>query len=226
VLGTAEDPADQNRILYLDKQPPTLDARGQAKIVYENEDFQIDVEAHDEVSGIKAVQFAAKLQANPDAKAIDEKILAEPMPVRRLTGDRFRLVHQFEKAGTQTLWFQATDMAGNKSELKPITISVNKVPAGTPAPTGPKTGKIAGRATLPDGGRGEVKEVILSDAGGSVLKKTAPSADGSFVFDKLAPGQYTLDSKGIIGGNNSKPNPAKVTVEAGKTAAASLELGR
>jgi hypothetical protein len=139
------------------------------------------------------------------------------------------LTHVFEKAGPQTIYVQATDMRGNKSEIAERLINVRPTPTvvdkGVEVPVA-KLGAISGRAGLPPGVGGRVESVILKNASGAEVAQTPPSANGSFTFDKLPPGNYSVEAKGTIAGNFSKPAPKSVTVEAGKTATIEVLLSR
>jgi hypothetical protein len=112
-------------------------------------------------------------------------------------------------------------LRGNKSKIEELEITVLPTPVapGNKGPAVPvaQLGQIIGRAGLPAGMRGDVKTVTLRDAGGRVVREV-PNSGGNFVFDKVAPGEYTVEAKGFIGGVESKPAPVPVTVEAGKRA--------
>jgi hypothetical protein len=208
--------------LYLDGRPPTIEAFGPGVDVYEKTPFTIRLDPRDDISGIKHIEFALDKQPNPDPKATDKEVLAKPDSKGiRTSGGVYQLTHEFEKPGTQWLYFQATDMRGNKSKIEELEITVQPTPvvAGNKGPAVPvaKLGQIVGRAGLPAGMRGDVKTVILKDAGGKVVREI-PNSGGNFVFDKVPPGEYTVEAKGFIGGVDSKPAPVPVTVEAGKRA--------
>jgi hypothetical protein len=225
------DRAEQTLVLYLDGEAPTLVAQGPTRPVDENEKFRIDLYPRDEVTAVEKVEYAIKVQRDPESKDPNAKMLVEPLVVPRPASGAYQLVHAFEKAGRPSLWFQATDKSGNKSEIQEVAVTVLKPtdPAAGAAnqPPPPKLGQITGRATLPDGARGQIRSIVLSDASGKPIKTAPNSGDGSFTFDRLAPGAYTVDAKGFIGGNESKPNPVSVTVEAGKTAGPiTVELSR
>jgi hypothetical protein len=171
---------------------------------------------------VEKVEFATKLERDPDSKDPDAKRLVDPKPVPRQGAGSFSFVYAFEKAGRQSLWFQATDESGNKSEIQEVAVTVLKPQAptanGAKQAAAPKFGQIAGRAALPDGGRGTIKTIVLNDAAGKPIKSIPYSGDGNFVFDRLPPGAYSVSATGFLGGVDSKPNPVSVTVEAGKTA--------
>lgn len=105
--------------------------------------------------------------------------------------------------------------------------SIDVVDAPVPPPP-PKTGKIQGKVTW--GGRLPQSdlEVILRDAKDPKApdkKKTKTKDDGSYVFEDVDPGEYTVAAVKTENGSRSKDSQ-KVTVEAGKTATADLELVR
>ncbi len=81
-------------------------------------------------------------------------------------------------------------------------------------------GKIEG--TVLEGPRPQAKmPVTLLDKGNTVLRTALTDANGSFVFDGLAPGDYAVAArKGASGRQARQP----VTVTAGKTVKKSLEL--
>ena len=56
-------------------------------------------------------------------------------------------------------------------------------------------------------------------------KKTKTKDDGSYLFEDIDPGEYTVSAEKVESGGISK-DKQKVTVEAGKTAKADLELVR
>jgi hypothetical protein len=216
------DRADKTLTLYLDGEAPALVAQGPARPVDENESFRIQLYPRDEVTAVEKVEFATKLERDPDSKDPDAKRLVDPKPVPRQGAGSFSFVYAFEKAGRQSLWFQATDESGNKSEIQEVAVTVLKPQAptanGAKQAAAPKFGQITGRAALPDGGRGTIKTIVLNDAAGKPIKSIPYSGDGTFVFDRLPPGAYSVSATGFLGGVDSKPNPVSVTVEAGKTA--------
>ena len=229
VLGDADDQADREIVLYLDGEAPTLSAQGPTRAVDPNEKFRVDVYPRDQVTEIDKVEYALKVQPKPDSTDPEERVLVEPKPVPRLRSGAYQLTYEFETPGEQLLWFQATDKSGNKSQPEKVVVTIRKpIPAAEGGQTAaPKFGQIVGRATLPDGARGEIKTITLSDAAGKVVRQISNSANGDFVFDKVPPGEYTVDTKGFIGGNVSKANPVTVTVEAGKRAGPiTVQLGR
>jgi hypothetical protein len=228
VLGNVNEQADQEIVLYLDGDAPTLSAQGPNRAVDPNETFRVDVYPRDEVTEIDKVEFAIKVQPKPDSKDPDEQMLVEPKPVPRLKSGAYQLSHEIETPGVQSLWFQATDKSGNKSQPLQVVVTVRKPAPANPGgqPAAPQFGRIMGRATLPEGARGEIKTIILSDASGKVVRQMPNTANGAFVFEKVPPGQYSVDTKGFIGGNESKANPVSVTVEGGKTAGITVQLGR
>jgi hypothetical protein len=81
-------------------------------------------------------------------------------------------------------------------------------------------GKVSG--SVREGPRPQAGlEVSLKDEKGTEVGKTKTGDDGTFVFEKVAPGKYSLSS--------SKPTAlrkaqAQITVEAGQTAVTTLEL--
>jgi len=221
VLPGAEDVLD----LYLDGGAPTVTPEGPKRAVYENELFSVDVQARDEVSGIKQIAYAPKIQKNPENKAFDELVLVEPKELRLPTGGdpgtpllvaNVRLTYMFDKPGEHSLWFQATDNSGNKSDLAEpeLTITVRKIPA--PVAGGPAKGpgnepnRLEGRVVFPPGGRGQIGKVILT---GPTNREAKPSDDGRFVFEKLPPGDYEVKAEGIVNNSEGKSEPVKVTVE-------------
>jgi hypothetical protein len=73
---------------------------------------------------------------------------------------------------------------------------------------------------------GRVDAVILRDAGGGEYAQTKPADNGSYSFDNVPPGKYSVEAKGTIAGNFSKPAPKSVTVEPGKTSSLDVLLSR
>jgi hypothetical protein len=216
--------ADQELVLYLDGGAPAVIPEGPKGAVYENEPFSVAVQARDEVTGIKRIEYSPKVQKNPEQKAFDEMVLVEPKELRLtarsdplvpLPVANVRVTHSFEKAGEQSLWFQATDESGNKSELAELPVTVRKiVPAsGDTAAKAPGNApnRLEGRVVFtPDGARGQIRKVVLT---GPVNRQAKPSDDGSFVFDKLPPGEYEVKAEGIVNNSEGKSEPVKVTVE-------------
>jgi hypothetical protein len=229
VLGSAGDMADKEIVLYLDSERPTLFPQGPSRPVYENQKFVVEVQARDEVTEVAQVQFALSTKRDPSGKNPDEVELVEPKRILRLPTGAYQLSHAFEKAGEPSLFFQATDMAGNKSEIKEVTVVVIKLPTATDSaapPPGAQLGRIEGRATLPAGAGGSITRVTLS-RGGKVYRVVNKPADGRFVFEKLPPGEYEVKAEGTVAGNFGKPMPVSVTVEPGKTAdPGPVQLGR
>jgi hypothetical protein len=218
VLGDSGDRADKEIVLYLDGEAPTLTVRGPNRAVEVNEAIRIDVFPRDQVTGIDKLEFAQKTLPKPDSKDPEDRILAEPKPVPQLRNGAYQLPYAFEAPGEQVLWFQATDKSGNKSELGKLTIVVRKPAAANSGgqPAAAQYGQIFGRATLPAGAGGRIDKVVLSDAQGVVDEQSKPP-NGEFRFEKVKPGEYTLQAEGTVSGNFGKPVPKKVTVEAGKS---------
>jgi hypothetical protein len=222
--------ADKFVKIYLDGKPPTVEILRPTRDVYEKVPFTVRLDARDDISGIKQVEFALDKQPNPDPKSADKEVLVKPDSKGiRLAGGVYQLTHVIEKPGPQTLYVQATDMRGNKSEIAERLISVRPTPTvvdkGVEVPVA-KLGRITGRAGLPPGVGGKVDVVILRDAGGGEYDSTKPKDDGSYVFENVPPGKYSVEAKGTIAGNFSKPAPKSVTVEAGKTAPIDVLLSR
>jgi hypothetical protein len=219
VLGDADERADKEIVLYLDGERPTLTAQGPNRGVEVSEKFPVEVLPRDEVTEIDKVEFALKVQRNPESTDPDERMLVDPQPVPRRANGDYQLMHAFETPGDHQLWFQATDKSGNKSQPESVIITVNKpLPAAQGGqPAAPKFGSIAGRAVLRDGARGNITTVELKDASGRLIDERAPSPDGNFTFEKVRPGEYTLEAQGTVAGNFGKPVPKKVTVEGGKS---------
>jgi hypothetical protein len=209
--------ANKELVLYLDSEAPALEAQGPRRPVYENDPFNVDLRASDGLSGIRQVHYALSVQKKPDDKDSDEQVLADPKPVPRISADAYRLTHRFEKEGNQKLYFQATDMSRNKSEIKEVDVSVRKPAAAVAAAKGaaPAFGRIEGRAVLPPGMPGKVSKVILT---GKDSRTATPSDNGHFLFDRLPAGEYELKLEGFVGGNEGKSNPEKVIVVPGEAA--------
>jgi hypothetical protein len=229
VLGDADQPADKEIVLYLDGEAPTVSARGPTRAVDPNQKFRVDVYARDQVTEVDKVEYAIKVQPKPESPDPDERILVEPKPVPRQPNGVYQLIHAFEAPGEHELWFQATDKSGNKSPPEKVLVTVRKPvtadPGGQPAP--PQPGQIVGRAVLPDGARGDITKVVLTDAQGQVVDEQSNLSDGQFRFDNVKPGQYTLEAHGTVSGNFGKPVPIKVVVESGKrTSSIRVPLGR
>jgi hypothetical protein len=96
------------------------------------------------------------------------------------------------------------------------------------AVAGAKTGKIAGIVTW--GGRLSQPDVdvVLKDAKDPKApekKKTKTKDDGSYLFEDVEPGEYTVSAAKTESGGISRDDQ-KVTVEAGKTAKVDLDLVR
>ncbi|MEX2140112.1 MAG: hypothetical protein WD894_12680 [Pirellulales bacterium] len=228
VLGDADEQADRDIVLYLDGEAPTLSAQGPNRAVEANEKFRVDVYPRDQVTEIDKVEFALKVQPKPDSTDPDERMLVDPQPVPPRTSGTYQLMHAFETPGEQSLWFQTTDKSGNKSEPRRVVVTVRKpVPAnqgGQPAVA--QFGQIYGRAVLPEGARGKIEKVVLTNAQGQVDERSNLS-DGGFSFDKVKPGEYTLEAHGTVSNTIGKPVPTKVVVEPGKRAGPiKVPLGR
>jgi hypothetical protein len=220
VLGDADERADKEIALYLDGEAPTLTAQGPNRAVEANEKFRVDVSPRDKVTEIDKVEFALKVQPKPESTDPDERILVDPQPVPRRTSDAYQLIHAFEAPGEYLIWLQATDKSGNKSQPERVSVTVNKpLPVNQGGqPAAPQFGRIIGRAVLRDGARGNIKTVELKDANGRVIDEKEPTPEGDFTFEKVPPGEYTLEAQGTVAGNFGKPVPKKVTVEGGKAA--------
>ena len=222
--------ADKFVKIYLDGKAPTVEILRPRQDVYEKVPFTVRLDPRDDISGIKQVEYALDKQPNPDPKAANKEVLVKPDSKGiRLVGGVYQLTHVFEKPGPQTLYVQATDMRGNKSEIAERLFSVRSTPTvvdkGVEVPVA-KLGRITGRAGLPPGVGGKVDLVILRDAAGAEYAQTKPKDDGSYTFENLPPGKYSVEGKGTIAGNFSKPAPKSVTVEAGKTAPIDVLLSR
>jgi hypothetical protein len=124
--------ADKFVKIYLDGKPPTLYIDPRGNDVVEKFPFTVKLHPEDDISGVKQVEFAFGKQPNADPVSANKEVLVNPETkgitlVNRATNE-YQLEHIFEKPGKQTIYVQATDMRGNKSEIAERTIIVLPMP--------------------------------------------------------------------------------------------------
>jgi hypothetical protein len=182
----------QDRITLLhDDRPPRIVAGVGRYEVPEGSDLTLQISAEDDgASGVGGLELAF---ARDDAGN-----LQNPQPMRRAEGlaGRFETVLPAGVVKGGPMFVQAFDQAGNRSQAARIEIIIRPKPEPTQHPDEPQVNSIVG--TVAAFGRPE--DNIAVTLGGPKAGSFRTGRDGTFRFDDLPPGSYTLNASGSVRG--------------------------
>jgi hypothetical protein len=211
VSAEGEILATENKSVILDTTPPVdvqflkLPAK-----VRRGESLTVSASGTDPESGIASVKFFLGKPANnqpPPGLA-----LVTGTPVAGSAGVWTATLALPDQPGPVPVGVVVENEAGLAASESATIEVVNDLPVAPGAIRG-----LVQEGELPQAGL----TVTLLDAKGQEAKSTKTAADGSFQFEGLAPGTYTLTTR-KVGTRRSATTPVKV--EAGKTAAVTLRL--
>lgn len=209
-----------------DKSPPQItDLKTVPQTAVRGGQLQLRASGDDPESGIKMVRFFLGRVTD------DNKVPPGAKPIKAVlaNGEWTQTVsvpNEVESPMPITVQFvNNLGMESVKDLDVPVAAKMDSSASGSgAAPAGPKTGKITGSVLLGHLPQAE-RDVVLKDAKGTEKTRKKTDADGNFVFADLEPGEYQVSCSKEESGGFAKGKKT-VTVEAGKTAKANLDLLR